>query len=380
LLSLMFFRVKFAAVEFKRKSNMQIGIVGFPLSGKSTLFNTLLRNRVGESEYKSKQQTVRGVISVQDERLDRLTALFNPRRKVPAAVEYVLVPGLDSRSEKGFSPDFFSRLKSVDEILLVVRAFENEFYSPPEEKADSRRDIGFAMSEFILSDMMIIERRIERLEKQLKKLRNADDEAELRLLKKCLTVLESEKPLRVMDLNDDERKRLQGYQFLSMKPILIVLNIDEDRLSDTENIEHDFRNYADDNVTVMALCLKIESEIAELDDDDQRMFLDELGIREPAVYRLVRKSYDLLGLISFFTVGEDECRAWTIRSGLSAQQAAGVIHSDLERGFIRADVVHWDDLLRKGSLAACRSEGLLRLEGKDYIVRDGDVMEIRFNV
>ncbi|MDO9547714.1 MAG: redox-regulated ATPase YchF [Candidatus Marinimicrobia bacterium] len=359
---------------------MQTGIVGLPFSGKSTLFQTLLSNKADSAEFKKKHLSERGIINVYDKRLDRLTALFNPRSKVHATIEYIKVPGLDPQNENGLSPQFFANLKTVDEIILVVRGFEDEIYPHPSGKVDPRADIEFALAEFLLSDMLIVEKRIERLEKQLKKVRNVTDERELQLLLKCQKALEEGKALRTISFNDEELKQLKGYQFLSSKPRLIVINIDESQLSSSEEVTEEYRDYQAETVSVMSLCLKIESEIAELDEADQEMFLEELGISEPALYRLVQKSYDLLGLISFFTVGEDECRSWSIHRGMNAQQAAGVIHSDLERGFIRADVVSNVDLLKQGSLAACRSRGLLRLEGKDYNVKDGDVMEIRFNV
>lgn len=359
---------------------MQTGIVGLPFSGKSTLFQTLLSNRADSADFKTKHLSERGIINVSDTRLDRLTALFNPKSKVHATIEYIKVPGLDPENKNGLSPQFFANLKTVDEIVLVIRAFEDEMYPHPTGAVNPRADIDFALSEFLLSDMLIVEKRIERLEKQLKKVRNAADERELQLLQKCQKALENDQALRTVSFTAEEQKQLKGYQFLSAKPLLIVLNIDESQITLSDKIAQEYHDYASETVAVMSLCLKIESEIAELDEEDREMFMEELGIGEPAMYRLVRKSYDLLGLISFFTVGEDECRSWTIRRGMNAQQAAGVIHTDLERGFIRADVVSYEDLIEQGSLSACRSKGLMRLEGKDYIVRDGDVMEIRFNV
>jgi len=359
---------------------MQTGIVGLPFSGKSTLFQTLLSNKAESAEFKTKHLSERGIINVYDKRLDRLTELFNPRSKVHTTIEYIKVPGLDPQNENGMSPQFFANLKTVDEIILVVRDFEDEMYPHPQGKVDPRADIEFALAEFLLSDMLIVEKRVERLEKQLKKVRNTTDERELQLIRKCQKALEDGKALRTILFNDEEQKLLKGYQFLSSKPLLIVINIVESKIASSKKTIEEYRDYQAETVAIMALCLKIESEIAELDNADQKMFLEELGISEPAMYRLVKKSYDLLGLISFFTVGEDECRSWTIRRGMNAQQAAGVIHSDLERGFIRADVVAHEDLLQQGSLTACRGKGLLRLEGKDYIVKDGDVMEIRFNV
>ncbi len=359
---------------------MQVGIVGLPYSGKSTLFQTLLSHKVKESEFKAKQLSERGVVNVQDSRLDQLTALFNPRSKVNATIEYIRVPGLDPQNENGLSPQFFAILKSVDEVILVVRAFEDEMYPHPSGEINPRSDIEFALTEFLLSDQIIVEKRIERLEKQLKKVRNAADEKEMQLLEKCKKALEAGIPLREKTFSAEEHKLLRGFQFLTAKPVLIVLNIEESRISTAETITEELASFKSDTVALLALCLKIENEIAELDEEDQALFLEELGLQEPALYRLIRRSYDLLGLISFFTVGEDECRSWTIRKGTIAQQAAGVIHSDLERGFIRANVVFYEQLLKEGNLPACRAKGYMQLEGKEYIVRDGDVLEIRFNV
>lgn len=359
---------------------MQTGIVGLPFSGKSTLFQTLLSNKADSAEFKTKHISERGIINVIDKRLDRLTALFNPRSMVHATIEYIKVPGLDPQNENGLSPQFFTNLKTVDEIVLIVRGFEDEIYPHPSGEINPSADIEFALSEFLLSDMLIVEKRIEKLKKQMKKVRNVTEERELQLLLKCQEALEAGKALRTVSFNDEEQKQLKGYQFLSSKPLLIVINIDETQISSSKKVTEEYRDYQTETVSVMSLCLKIESEISELEETDQKVFLEELGINEPAMYRLVQKSYDLLGLISFFTVGEDECRSWTIRQDMNARQAAGAIHTDLERGFIRADVVAYEDLLEHGSLAACRGKGLLRLEGKEYIVRDGDVMEIRFNV
>jgi len=359
---------------------MQTGIVGLPFSGKSTLFQTLLSNKADSAEFKTKHLSERGIINVSDKRLEKLTVLFNPRSMVHATIEYIKVPGLDPQNENGLSPQFFANLKTVDEIVLVVRGFEDEMYPHPLGTINPRADIEFALSEFLLSDMLIVEKRIEKLKKQLKKVQNVTEERELQLLLKCQAALEEDKALRTVSFNDEEQKQLRGYHFLSSKPLLIVVNIEESKIFSSGEIIEEYCDYQTETVSVMPLCLKIESEIAELDEADQKMFLEELGISEPAMYRLVQKSYDLLGLISFFTVGEDECRTWTIRRGMNARQAAGAIHTDLERGFIRADVVAHEDLLEQGSLIACRGKGLLRLEGKEYIVRDGDVMEIRFNV
>ncbi|HDP67766.1 MAG TPA: redox-regulated ATPase YchF [Candidatus Marinimicrobia bacterium] len=359
---------------------MQVGIVGLPFAGKTTLFQTLLSQRAESNGIKSKQSTERGIIKIGDDRLDRLTALFQPQKKVPAQVEYIKITGLDPLNESGLSSQFFTDLKIVEEIVLVVRAFEDDLVPHPFGLMNPFRDLEFALSEFVLSDLLIIEKRLERLAKQLQKKPEATDQRELLLLQKCRLSLEEGRAMQDILLSPEEQMLLKGYQFLSVKPRLAIFNISEADLMNPERWLSDRGSLPVSRDQIMPMCLKIEREIAELHEADRQQFLDELGIGDPALNRLVRKSYDLLGLISFFTVGADECRAWTIRRGMTAQQAAGVIHSDLERGFIRADVVSCKELLEQGSLSACRQKGLLRLEGKEYVVQDGDVMEIRFNV
>lgn len=359
---------------------MQVGIVGLPFAGKTTLFQTLLSQHAGSSGAKVKQVSERGIIRVSDHWLDRLTALLQPRKRVPALVEYIKISGLDPQNESELSAQFFADLRMVDEIVLVVRAFKDELVPHPFGDVNPRRDLDYVLTEFVVSDLLIIEKRLERLGKQLGKKQSMADQKEILLLQKCQASLEKGLALQAISLGQEEQQLLRGYQFLSAKPLLVIVNISEADLMNPEIALSDQSGFPVQSDRIMPMCLKIEQEIAALDEGDRRLFLDGLGIRDTALNRLVRKSYDLLGLISFFTVGEDECRAWTIRRGMNARQAAGVIHSDLERGFIRADVVSWEDLLEQGALSACRQKGLLRLEGKDYIVQDGDVMEIRFNV
>lgn len=360
---------------------MQIGITGLPYAGKSTLFTTLL-SRKSESDSFHKKETEKGIVKVPDARLDHLTEIFNPRRKVPATIEYLKVPGLDSQSSatKGLPVHFLSNLKTVDVILLVVRAFENPLYPHPLNRIDPQSDINFVNTEFLLSDLAIIETRIERLEKQLSKVHNETYQKELELLFKCRNFLEDEKPLRALTLSPEEDKLLRGFQFLTAKPLIIVINIDEKEIPQAEEIANRFSYLKTINTTYTVLCAALEKEISELEPADQSLFLEEAGIAEPALNRLIRLSYELLGYISFFTVGEDECRAWTIINGDNAQKAGRAIHSDIERGFIRAEIVHYTTLLENGSLSACRSKGLIRSEGRDYIIKDGDVIEFRFNV
>lgn len=359
---------------------MQIGIVGLPYSGKTTLFSTLLKHKSHDTT--GKLSAERGIVKVPDERLDKLTEMFNPKKKVNATIEYLKVPGLESESAgtRGLPSQFLANLKTVDALLVMVRAFENEYYPHPLNRVDPKADIEFINSEFLLSDLGIVETRHEKLKKLVMKTQDEKDKRELALFEKLRVQLENEKPLREMDFDEHEELILKGYQFLTAKPILYVLNIQEDQIPNAEKIEQQFSEYVGKNAAVTSLSAEIEKEISELDEEDARLFMEDLGIKEPALNKLIRKSYELLGLISFFTVGEDECRSWPIRKGTNAQKAAGVIHTDLEKGFIRAETVHYDDLIRMGSMAACKEHGLVRLEGKDYIVKDGDILNIRFNV
>jgi len=360
---------------------MQIGIAGLPFAGKTTIFSTLLKHKGSEGAF-HKPEMERGMVKVPDARLDRLTAMFNPRKKVNAVIEYVKVQGLDSSGDKplALSPQFLANLKNVDAIMLVVRAFENENIPHPLNRIDPSQDIYFINSEFLLSDLAVVESRIERLEKGLAKIKDELQARELALMQRFRQQLEQEKPLRELALAAEDEKMIRGYQFLTLKPLLYVINIAEDKIAQAAAIEQSLAAHVTPHCALTSLSAEIEREISELGDEDAATFMADLGITEPALHKLIRTSYELLGLISFFTVGEDECRSWTIRRGTRAQQAAGVIHSDLEKGFIRAETVHYEDLIAQGSLHACREKGLLRLEGKDYVVKDGDILNIRFNV
>jgi hypothetical protein len=360
---------------------MQIGIVGLPFAGKTTIFSTLLKHKNADAGY-HKQEAERGIVKVPDERLDRLTAMFNPKRQVNATIEYVKVPGFESdgKEPKGLPAPFIANLKTVDAILLVVRDFENEMYPHPFGRLDPAKDIEFIQSEFWLSDLALIEARLERMEKNAAKTKDEKNQKDLALMKRCKAQLDQEKPLRELDLAPEDERLLKGYQFLTLKPLLYVINIAEDKISRAEAVEKSLSRFVTPRCALTSLSAEIEKEISELSPEDAAMFMADLGIKEPALNKLIRASYELLGLISFFTVGEDECRSWTIRAGANAQQAAGVIHTDLEKGFIRAETAHYDDLIAHGSLSACKEKGLLRLEGKEYVVKDGDILNIRFNV
>jgi GTP-binding protein YchF len=355
---------------------VQLGILGLPKSGKTTLFNTLTASQQATDKYATSSQTNIGIATVRDPRLEKLRDLFNPKRYVPANVQYVDIPGI-KRGESAESLDL-AKLKTVDALVHVVRAFEDPEILHSEGSVDPARDVANIDLELILADHDIVERRIERLDKAVKRGLNPEEQREKALLSEViLPALEAEKPLREVELQPDDERRLRGFQLLSAKPLLTVLNVDESRVGETAaSLGVELRP----GVVEVTVSAPIEQEISRLSAEEQRDFLTDLGLSEPSLDRVNRASYELLGVISFFTVGEDEVRAWTIRRGTRAREAAGAIHSDIERGFIRAEVVHCDDLIRLKTLAACRDAGLLRLEGKEYVVQDGDVTHFRFNV
>ena len=360
---------------------MEIGIVGLPYSGKSTIFSTLLKHKSSDN-ISSKQSAEKGVVKVPDARLDRLTEIFNPLKKVNATIEYIKVAGLDSDdgNKQGLPAQFLANLKTVDALLLVVRNFENEYYPHPLNRIDPAADIEFINSEFLINDLVVVENRIEKLEKLVLKTQDEPDKKQLALMNRLKDQLDNEKPLRELQFTEHEELILKGYQFITAKPVLYVVNISEEQIAGAEKIEESLSGFVAPKCGVTSLSAEIEKEISELEDEDAQIFMEDLGIKESAMHKLIRASYELLGLISFFTVGDDECRSWTIRKGTKAQKAAGIIHSDLEKGFIRAETVHYDDLIANGSLNACKEKGILRLEGKEYIVKDGDVISVRFNV
>ncbi|NTU60407.1 MAG: redox-regulated ATPase YchF [Deltaproteobacteria bacterium] len=361
---------------------MEIGIVGLSLSGKTTLFNLLTHSGAETGFGASRKKANLGVSRVPDPRLDKLSEMWNPKKTTPTTIRYVDVAGVEkSTGREGLSSETLAALKNTDALLAVVRGFEDEQVPHPEETLDPVRDVGMLQGEFLLSDLIIIENRLERLAKQIKTKGGKELEAEQELLLRCREALEAEKPLRDLELSSDDARALKGYQFLTQKPLVIAVNLGEaDMAKPAEKVAPVTERWGGGQVAVTYLCATIEQEISELSPEDARAFLDDLGITESATDRIIRTSYDLLGLMSFFTMGEDECRAWTIRKGTKAPQAAGTIHTDLERGFIRAEVVRYDDFVAAGSLAACRDKGLLRLEGKEYVVHDGDVLNIRFSV
>ncbi len=357
---------------------MEIGILGLGASGKSTLFSLL----TGQAPAGTGRHDAAGIgiTRVPDPRLDRLSALFRPRKHTPATIRYVDVPGLPEEHRADSSLNL-PELRSADVLMLVLRAFEAEAVPHPLGGLDPLRDLARIEEELVLQDQLIVERRIERLDRDLAKRKAPELAAERDLLRRCLGVLEEARPLRAEPFTEDELKRLRGFTFLTLKPLLVVLNVDEARIAEDPFAHPAWRERLGQSRTAFTrVSAPLEAELSELEGDDAAAFMADLGLAEGALDRVVHESYRLLGLISFFTVGEDECRAWSIRTGTPAVEAAGVIHSDLQRGFIRAEVVPWDELLDAGSLAACRQRGTLRLEGKTYVVQDGDVLHVRFNV
>jgi GTP-binding protein YchF len=357
---------------------MKTGIIGLPQVGKTSLFKILTKAHVEERGHNPREAHL-GVAKVPDQRLDKLAALYSPKKLIHATVEYsdVAAIGQEALKESAYA----NSLRTMDALIHVLRAFD-EPSIPHVGDIDPLRDAKNVDFDLVVNDLGQIEKRLERLEKDLKKMRSAELEREFDLLKRANVHLESERPLREMEISAEDKKRIRGFMFLSQKPILYVLNVNESTTlgGDLEKAPQKYKmiEYASRlNAGVTAICGKVEAELAEMPDEEAGEFLASYGLNESGLVRLIRKSYELLGLISFFTVGEDECRAWTIERGSRAQIAAGAIHSDLEKHFIRAETIHWDQLLDAGSEANARSRGTLRLEGKDYIVQDGDVMHIR---
>ncbi len=356
---------------------MRLGIIGLPQSGKTTLFNALTRGSQPTGTASGKIEVHTAVVDVPDPRVDRLSAMFKPKKTIYAKVTYADIAGLDgSAGKSGISGALLNQLTQMDGFIHVIRVFEDENVAHPSGSIDPRRDIDIMDSEFILNDQIAVERKLERLTDERRKGGGRDKamiEREIVLFERLRDVLADETPLRDVEISAEEDKALSGFGFLSRKPVLIVLNLSEGQAA--PEIE-----YPHQHSQVVALQGKLEMDIAQLPPEEMDLFLSEYGIEEPSLNRMIRLSYDLLGLQSFFTVGPDECRAWTVHRGATAPEAAGEIHTDLQKGFIRAEVVHYDDLVSLGSMNEAKTHGKVRLEGKEYIVKDGDILNIRFAV
>jgi hypothetical protein len=361
---------------------LRAALIGFGQTGKTTLFQLMTSAREASRAPHGKGEATIGISKVPDPRLDRLTAMYNPRKRVPATIEFSdLATPVRAGSAQALVD--VAAYKNADALVHVLRAFTDPAVPHPSGSLDPARDAQAMEDELILADLGVAERRLERLEKDLKKGKSADLERERDVVTLCRATLEDGRPLRSLDLQGDDLKRLRGFQFLSAKPLLIVLNLDEQSLGGGDSVHaaeaaglKPFLSRA--ATAAVAVCAKIELEIAQLEPADAAAFLCDLGLKESGLDRVIRASYELLGYISFFTVGEDECRAWSIPRGWPAQMAAGEIHSDIARGFIRAEVVGYEPLIARGSMAACRDHGEVRLEGKEYLVLDGDIVNFRF--
>jgi ribosome-binding ATPase len=359
---------------------LRAALIGLPSTGKSTLFQ-LMTSVKDTPRGHGKTETAVGISRVPDPRLDILTAMYNPRKRVPATIEFtdIVAPG---RTGAAALVDV-AGYKTADALVHVVRAFRDEAVPHPSGSVDPARDAQAMEDELILADLGVIERRLERLEKDQKKSPSADLARERDLILRCKMALENGQPLRALGLGGDDLRRLRGFQLLSAKPLLLVINLDEADGSAASSVQQaaaltGLTAFLSRAATgAVPVCAKIELEIAAFDSADAVAFLADLGLHESGLDRVIRASYDLLGYISFFTVGDDECRAWSIPRGTVAQEAAREIHSDIARGFIRAEVVAYDALTTRRSMAACKEHGEVRLEGKEYVVRDGDIINFR---
>ncbi len=366
---------------------MKVGIIGLPATGKTTLFNALTHGEAPVAEFGGKRSEANiGTIAVPDARFDHIVEVCKPKKISPAHIEVIdgAAP-IGVETQRGFGADFFAGIRAVDALIHVVRAFESPMLPVPEGGLDPLRDVRKVNDELMLADLTLVETRLERIEKSLhgkKIVAGSPQTMERDLMLRIREQLENEKPLKELELSNDEVKMIRSFDFLTLKPMIIVANVGEDQIGQTDNpLLAGLREYcAGEGMELIVLAANVEMEVAQLPADEEKEYLEALGIEEPARNKVVQSAYRALGLISFFTAGEDEVKAWTIDKGDKAVEAAGKIHSDLARGFIRAEIVSYEDFRKAGSWDAAKAAGLMRLETKDYVMKDGDIMVVRFKV
>lgn len=365
--------------------SLKAGIVGLPNVGKSTLFNAITKKNILAANYPfATIEPNVGVVIVPDSRLDYLVNLYNPKSIIPTSFEFIDIAGLVSGASKGegLGNKFLAHIRDVDAIVEVVRCFDDENITHVEGKTDPIRDIEIINTELVLADYEIVSNRIDKISKKATTTKDKDAIKELNVLTKCKEHLEKSIPLRNVIFNTDEIEILKNFNLITLKKVIYVANVDEITASVGDNeYSLELKEYAsNDNASVVVMSAKLESELADLNDEEKIVFLEEVGITNSGLDKLIFATYDLLGLATFFTSGKDECRAWTFKKGMKAPQCAGIIHSDFERGFIKAEVMSFNDLESAGSELKVKESGKLRLEGKDYVMQDGDIVYFRFNV
>lgn len=364
--------------------SLTAGIVGLPNVGKSTLFNAITKKSILMANYPFATIDPNvGVVIVPDERIDVLKDMYNPERVIPTTYEFTDIAGLvkGASNGEGLGNKFLSHIREVDAVVEVVRCFDDENIIHVDGSVDPIRDIEVINVELVLSDLEIVTSRINKIGKKAMTTKNKDDVKEIELLERIKEALESNIPVRKLGLDEEEKKLISSFNLITLKPIIYALNVEDNDINTGNNYTKLVEDYAKKEGSETAIiCAKLESELSELDEEEKKLFLDDLGIKESGVERLINKTYDLLGLATFFTVGKDEVRAWTFKKGSKAPECAGIIHSDFEKGFIKAEVMSYGDLVNAGSELKVRELGKARIEGKEYIMQDGDICHFRFNV
>ena len=364
--------------------SLTAGIVGLPNVGKSTLFNAITKKSILMANYPFATIDPNvGVVIVPDERIDVLKNMYNPGRVIPTTYEFTDIAGLvkGASNGEGLGNKFLSHIREVDAVVEVVRCFDDENIIHVDGSVDPIRDIEVINVELVLSDLEIVTSRINRIGKKAMTTKNKDDVKEIELLERIKEALESNIPVRKLGLDEEEKKLISSFNLITLKPIIYALNVEDNDINTGNNYTKLVEDYAKKEGSETAIiCAKLESELSELDEEEKKLFLDDLGIKESGVERLINKTYDLLGLATFFTVGKDEVRAWTFKKGSKAPECAGIIHSDFEKDFIKAEVMSYNDLVNAGSELKVRELGKARIEGKEYIMQDGDICHFRFNV